>query len=232
MEARKLTLLRQILGLTSSYLESKLAWRLRELLSNESSYSYFYCIEEELMACQSVLDLGCGKNSPIKHISLLYSVGVDIFPEYLELSKQNRIHSAYILSNIANIEFKSKSFDAVIALDLIEHLTKDEVHKLIYKMEKWARKKVIILTPNGFLAQHEYDDNPHQEHHSGWHVKDFANLGYSVKGINGLRILRGEQALIRFKPKWFWEPISDYTQKYTYAHPKHAFHLLAVKELY
>ena len=183
------------------------------------------------MLCQSILDLGCGKNSPIKNVPKHYSMGVDIYIDYIKLSKQNEIHTQYIVADLLNIDFKRKSFDAIIALDLIEHLAREDAIRLIYKMEEWSKKKVIIFTPNGFLNQDEYDGNPYQIHKSEWFAEDFIRLGYSVKGINGLKILRGEQARIRWNPKWFWLAISDYTQKYVFKHPSFAFQLLAVKEI-
>ena len=48
------------------------------------------------------------------------------------------------------MEFSDRSFDAVIALELLEHLNKEEGYELIHNMERWARSKVIVSTPNGF----------------------------------------------------------------------------------
>jgi len=76
-------------------------------------------------------------------------------------SKKKQIHNEYILADLRKLEFKPKSFDAILCLEVIEHLTKEEGHDLIKKMEKWARKKIIITTPNG------YDCNPFQTHKSG-----------------------------------------------------------------
>lgn len=163
-----------------SFIESKFGWRLRKVLRGEDHPDYIFCLRKELSSCQSILDLGCGQNSPIRHVSTLYSVGVDITAKYVQLSKQSQIHSQYIVADLLNVEFKSKTFDAVIALDAIEHLTKDQGYKLINKMEEWAKKKVIIFTPNGFLEQGPRDGNPYRIHKSGWHNEDFLRLGYSV----------------------------------------------------
>ena len=43
-------------------------------------------------------------------------------------------------------------------------------------MEKVARKKVIVFTPNGFVPQRPYDGNPFQEHLSGWSVDEIHEL--------------------------------------------------------
>jgi len=54
-----------------------------------------------------------------------------------------------VTSDLAAIE--SKSFDIVIAMDLIEHLPKSDGYKLLYEMERIARKACMIMTPNGFV---------------------------------------------------------------------------------
>lgn len=192
---------------------------------------YTYYLGKELEDCYSILDLGCGSNSPIQYYHFHYSIGVELFEQYIQQSKTRRIHSDYIKADIRKIEFKEKSFDAVLALDVVEHLTKEEGHELIQKMEKWAKKKIIIFTPNGHLHQNGYDDNPLQLHKSGWKVKEFKELGFKVFGINGWKTLRGYRAELRFKPELIWQIISDLTQEITYYYPKFAFQLFCVMEV-
>jgi predicted TPR repeat methyltransferase len=192
---------------------------------------YIEYLKKELKGCERVLDLGCGRSSPIFFCSIPYSVGVEIFEPYLEESKNKCIHNQYMKADIRKLEFKPKSFDAVVAWDVLEHLTAEEGLMLIKKMEKWARKKIIIFTPNEYLWQDDYDNNPLQEHKSGWSVEELRRLGFQVVGIHGWRRLRGYRATIKYKPNFLWAIISDLTQKITYPHPKIAFQLLAVKEI-
>ena len=119
-------------------------------------------------------------------------------------SKKKGIHSENIRANILQIEFKSNSFDAVVALDLLEHLSKQEGIELIEKAEQWAKKKVIIASPNGFIPQDAYDDNPHQRHVSGWTFEDFESMGFAVCGFHGLRCLRRELHRLRFNHTFFY----------------------------
>lgn len=180
---------------------------------------------------KTVLDIGCGNNSPFKYFSEnFYSVGVDLFKPYLKESKRGKIHNEYILSDVKKVEFKEKSFDIVLCLDVLEHLTKEDGYELIKKMENWG-KKIIIFTPNGFLEQNEYDENKLQVHLSGWTVKAFKDLGYDVRGINGLKFLLGEEAKPKFKPHILNYILSNLTSKFTYYLPKLAFSLLCIKEV-
>jgi len=94
-----------------------------------------------------------------------------------------------------------------------------------------ARKKVVVTTPNGYLEQDTYDENPLQEHRSGWSVQDLRKLGFNVFGISGWKGLRGYKGSVKYKPAFLWARISDLTQKITYHYPKLAFRLLAVKRV-
>lgn len=187
-------------------------------------------IKKELFDCSTVLDLGCGKNSLIQYCKVSFSVGVDLFEPYLKESKIKKIHNEYIKKDVREIEFEKGSFDAVIALDVLEHLKKKDGYKLINKMENIAKKKVILFTPNGFVEQNKVDKNPLQEHKSGWTTTDLEKLGFKVYGIHGWKNLRTSEASVKYKPTFFWERFAIITQKITYHYPKIAFHLLAVKD--
>ncbi len=69
--------------------------------------------------------------------------------------------------NIPQIELISNSFDAVEMIHLVGQLSKQEGIEMTEKAERWAKKKVIIASPNG-LSQDAYDDTPYQRHVSGW----------------------------------------------------------------
>ena len=60
-----------------------------------------------------------------------------------------------ICGDIRNLTdyFKRGQFDACIAIDVIEHLPKEEGLKLMEDMESIAKRKIIIFTPNGFFGR-------------------------------------------------------------------------------
>ena len=117
-----------------------------------------YCLRKNLKDCESVLDLGCGPSSPVQYCeNIKYSVGVEAFQPYLEESKRKKIHTEYIERKIEEVDFPENSFDAVILIEVLEHLPEAMGFAAIEKSKKWARKKVIVSTPNGYLFQRELD---------------------------------------------------------------------------
>ncbi|MFQ3609326.1 MAG: class I SAM-dependent methyltransferase [Chloroherpetonaceae bacterium] len=200
------------------------------------SIEYFIRLEQEVLSAgESLLDVGCGSNSPIRFFSkkLKYAVGVDGFLPSIEKSRANQIHHDYKQANLMEIDsvFEPKSFDTVLASDVIEHFEKADGLKLLEKMEKVARKKVIVFTPNGFQPQGEFENNPYQLHRSGWTVEEMQSLGFKVVGMMGLKPLRGEFGEVRWKPKLFWHRVSVLTQPLVRNAPSLAYQLLCIKTL-
>ncbi|MFX1593132.1 MAG: class I SAM-dependent methyltransferase [Promethearchaeota archaeon] len=186
--------------------------------------------------CDSLLDLGCGMNSPLSKLKKRnnrYSLGVDIYEKYIEISKRRNIHNDYLLLDILEIDKKvpPKSFDCVLLIDVIEHLEKLDGIKILKKSEKIALKKIIIFTPNGFLHQKKYHNNIFQIHKSGWDFRIFKKLKYRVFGINGLKFIRGEKSNIKYRPIKFWYLVSKISNKFVKFFPQFAFHLLCIKEV-
>jgi len=197
------------------------------------------CLQNELRDCNSVLDIGCGPNSPIQHCKKIkYSIGVEAYKPYLAETRKKGIHNMYINALIENLDFSENSFDAVVLIEVLEHLPKKLGKQIIKKAEKWARKKVIITTPNGYVSQTSLDDNKLQMHLSGWTVKEFNSSGYRVKGLSGLKSLRqetpantmGDNLLvsIKYRPKIFWFFIATLSQIFTYVIPEKAFELFCI----
>lgn len=181
---------------------------------------------------KTILDVGCGEDSPIKYLSShTYKVGVDVHKPSIQKSKKKGIHDKYYYLNILDLEkkFTPNSFDCVVALDVIEHLSKKDGNKLLKILEKIAIKKIIIFTPNGFLPQGNTNNNPWQIHKSGWKVKEMEKKGYQVIGINGWKSLRKEYAHIKYRPRILWRLFSDVTQFFVKNKPQKAFQLLCIK---
>lgn len=210
---------------------------LKKLLSSFFSYvSYPFSYDHELKKAvgsemRTLLDIGCGSNSPAKIFSgKMHMVGIDDYTPSITKSKKLSIHDEYFIMPFSDLKtFGNSSFDCVAALDVIEHLKKEEGLTLLDDIERIAKKRAILSTPNGFLRQSMYDNNPLQIHKSGWTSKELRKRGYRIVGFNGLKILRGEKASIKFKPKLLWLCVSIFSQVFVRNFPDGAFQILAVK---
>ena len=93
----------------------------------------------------AVLDVGCGCESPLQHLRKKPGrmIGVDGFEPSIEASRSKGLHSDYAVSDLLKIGeiFPSKSFDCVVALDVIEHFTEENGLKLLKAMESLGKKK-------------------------------------------------------------------------------------------
>jgi SAM-dependent methyltransferase len=197
---------------------------------------YYSLLDRELDGqIESVLDVGCGDSSKMQRFArrLKYSVGVDNFEPRLLQGASASVYREYKKLNILDIgkHFEPRSFDCVMALDVIEHLKKEDGYRLLEMMERIARKKVLIFTPNGFLEQQAYDGNPLQVHLSGWDVDEMQSRGYRIVGVNGIKILRGDRTRIKWWPEFFWFRVSLISQLLVRQKPRWAFQILCVKNL-
>lgn len=205
---------------------------IKSLFPNLPAISYNIELINVLKDCKTVLDVGCGSSSPLRFLKFENSVGIEGDRTSFKKTKKNRIHNKYYLMNINKIgnKFRKKQFECCVALDVIEHLKKEDGYKLINNMQALASKKIVLFTPNGYMPQYDHQ-NRYQEHLSGWTAQEMKEMGFAVIGMFGYKALKGEGHGLKYKPKIFWGIISEITQFYTRFHPKYASALLCVKNL-
>jgi len=167
-------------------------------------------LRNAIEGCEDVLDVGCGKTNNMQRLAIKHSTGIDGYAPYLEEAKKHNLHDQYVLGDVRELEkyFKPGQFDTVLALDVIEHLPKEDGLRMMHSMEKIARRKVVLFTPSGFLPQTSYENNDLQEHLSGWEPSEMERYGYKVIGVLGPKSLRGELHSLKGRPKIFWGIIS------------------------
>lgn len=209
--------------------------RLWNLATGRFAGRYRELLRTEIGACETVLDLGCGRASPVGDLKgeLTRSVGVDLDPRSIAESRSAGLHHEYECADVLGVldRFGPRSFDCVTALDLIEHLPKPDGWRLLEAMESVARRKVVVFTPNGFLPQAQYDDNALQEHLSGWTPDEFEQRGYRVHGVHGWKPLRGERMRVAWRPRLLWHLISLWSQPLVERRPRAAYQMLCVRDI-
>jgi SAM-dependent methyltransferase len=201
--------------------------------SNPSLLMLVKELRSVLAGCQTVLDVGCGNFSPMRFLPGIHLVGVDGYARALEEAQKNGTHDEYVLGDVKRIGelFRNRQFDACVALDVIEHLSKEDGWKLSEAMERLGTRRVVIHTPNGFLPQQSHEGDL-QEHLSGWTAQEMRGEGYQVFGMYGPKSLRGEYHHIKYQPRIFWLMVSFVVQFiYSRNHPDSAAAIFCVKKL-
>ncbi len=186
---------------------------------------------------KTILDIGCGDGSFMTIINKsgdYKATGIDLYKPYIQTARKTKRFERLIAADIRKIKFKEKSFDLVLSSQVVEHLEKNEAKILIRKIEKIAKKKIVIATTNGYFPFDPIegkDDNPFQVHKCGWTVSEFKRMGYKVYG-QGLGLV--------YKPnKFFRIPILKYlffifsyiVSPVVYFFPRLSTYIIAVKEL-
>ena len=187
----------------------------------------------------TVLDVGCGDGS---FMALLNKdkkfevTGIDAYKSYLAKAKKTGVYKKLILGDVRKLPFKEKSFDIVLCSQVIEHLKKEEGEELIRDLEKTAKRQVIVATTVGFFPYEPFegkDENPLQVHQSGWEPKEFEKRGYKVYG-QGAGFVYGRKRIVRPLPQLLQIPffgLSYCLSPLFYFFPKHAAHMICVKNL-
>jgi 2-polyprenyl-3-methyl-5-hydroxy-6-metoxy-1,4-benzoquinol methylase len=187
---------------------------------------------DALAGCESVLDVGCGISGILREIGVAKTTGFDGYQPDLDKAKRQNTHDEFVLGDARKLTdyFQPKHFDACIALDVIEHLTKEDGLKLMQNMEKLARKTVVFFTPNGFLPQRHSAEDDLQVHLSGWKSEEMNNYGYEVTGLLGPKSLRGEGHMLKKRPAVVWAAVSFLGQIcWTKRHPAKAAAIFCAK---
>lgn len=186
-------------------------------------------------AGSTVLDVGCGSHSQIINVRsrIARLTGIDAFPAALDEARRSGAFDELLEGRVQDLGrlFEEGSYDVVAAIDLLEHLDEDDGSRLLDAMGRIARRRVVVLTPNGFVSQGELEGNPWQVHRSGWTPAQLRARGFTVRGMHGLRVLRSEEARLRFRPHRVWALVSDLTAPVARAVPSLAYHLIATKDV-
>jgi len=144
-------------------------------------------IQELLLPCETVLDVGCGIN-PQEYLRPVVHICCEPFHQYVERLQQivsARTDRIYVLMEASWDEvvriFPPSSVDTVFLVDVVEHLEKEEGRRLLSQTEHIARRQLVVFTPLGYMPQHHSDGKDAwgldgaawQEHRSGWLPEEF-----------------------------------------------------------
>ncbi len=93
---------------------------------------------------ESILDIGCGEGTFFNMLEDKYfTIGLDVSRTALRYVKKQKVQG-----DIGNLPFKSRSFDLVTCLEVLEHLKQDAFINGISEIERVAKKYIIVSVPN------------------------------------------------------------------------------------
>ncbi len=151
-----------------------------------------------------------------------FVVGIDVHLPNITCLTTHRIYDHLICGDAAHLPFEDRSFDTVLALEVIEHLEEAKGYQALRELERIATKCIILSTPNKKCLRDGSDDflghNSHEAHLSWWKMRTFNSLGYRCYGIG-----------VKWEPRKFWS-IAEFTFL-SYRFPLISETLLCVKTL-
>ena len=117
-----------------------------------------------------ILDLGCGDGNSVYWLQQLgykNASGVDLSIEQIEKGRSMGIQNLQQADIIQYLSENKNEFDVIIAKDVIEHFTKDEVFEILQLVNKNIKKGglFIMQVPNGqgmFYTSVFYGDYTHE----------------------------------------------------------------------
>ena len=117
-----------------------------------------------------ILDLGCGDGNSVYWLQQLgykNASGIDFSKEQIEHGRSMGIENLQNADIIEYLSDNKNEFDVIIAKDVIEHFTKDEVFEILQLINKNLKKggRFIMQVPNGqglFYTSIFYGDYTHE----------------------------------------------------------------------
>ena len=143
----------------------------------------------EDMTGLTVLDCGCGRGNwaffmRTEKAGIPHVTGFDLYGPYVEKLKRLDLYEELFQLDIRDVETLEKKFDIIMAMDVLEHIEKDEALKVIKTLEEMSESLLIVSLPIGFQRQGIGDDgNPFQVHLSGFTQREMRALGYETKNF-------------------------------------------------
>ena len=93
------------------------------------------------------LDAGCGRAAYRPFVSGRY-VGVDLVHPFLLDAKDRAPDGDFVAADIRHLPFADRTFDIVVASQVIEHLETSGLEQVLNEFRRVARRSIIVDTPN------------------------------------------------------------------------------------
>ena len=131
------------------------AYRNDNASDDEGFYTeWVNCLKGKIPAESAVLDLGCGCGLPATKLLTEYFkvTGVDFSEVQIGRAKKLVPGAEFICSDIADVQFSSGSFVAVVSFYTIIHIPLQEHRKILMRIADWLRPDGYLLIIVGHKA--------------------------------------------------------------------------------
>jgi len=117
----------------------------------------------------------------------IYVAGVDLRESSVNALRAGSMYDEVKVADACELPFQDKSFDTVIACEVIEHLAPGKGSGLMRELRRVARQCVIVSTPNNAGLRKGAD--AYEDHNSSYTFRDFKMLGFTqVIGLGQWRL--------------------------------------------
>jgi hypothetical protein len=104
--------------------------------------------------------------------------GIEAFAGYLT-PVHDYVYNNIMIGDALSIlpTLKSGAYELVIAVDILEHFTREDGLKFLGELKRVANRAALVSTPKEFHSQ-EIEANPYENHRSHWSQEDLAASGF------------------------------------------------------
>ena len=138
--------------------------------------------------CKTALEVGIGWGNIgtylKKEIPHLLIDGIEVWADYANNQWTNNYENVWIADFCAYPI--NGHYDTILAIDVIEHLGKNGALYQIERLQKLARKVLVLSVPIIPYPQGAVFGNPYETHRSTWNVKEILGLGFELVAENGV----------------------------------------------
>ncbi len=141
-----------------------------------------------------VLEVGCGEGDLATHLTGRRRpeafIGLDVSAKIIELARRRYPELEFVTQSAKELPFESKSFDLVIACEVLEHV--DDPGKVLSEIARVSRKHVILSVPREPIWRalnmargaylHAWGNTP-------GHVQHWSKRGFTRFVESGLRVV-------------------------------------------
>lgn len=141
------------------------------------------------LAGKRILDVGFGKGAwgfmlrtlPGGRQAIID--GIEVHRPDAEYVESLGVYNSVFIQDATSQLQALNNYDYVLCFEVLEHLPKQQSEELLATIERIAKNKFFISTPNGKDIRDSVDKNAHSAHLCGWTSREFKTRGFKVEGL-------------------------------------------------